>query len=164
MSGILRFCPECNNILYPSEDKAAKQLHFACRYKSFLFDTFFVFWRSNSRFSYQIFMFWRPNRQCEYSEESAGNDEDQCVFRHDVRFILFYSFSRIWWTFCVQTITFCLMSSWTGYICRPWADHCQSCGDERSNPGSRLSVRMWLLWLKRSCILSAARKTELKKT
>ena len=56
MSGILRFCPECNNILYPSEDKAAKQLHFACR-------------------------------QCEYSEESAGNDEDQCVFRHDVTYV-----------------------------------------------------------------------------
>lgn len=31
MSGLLRFCPECNNLLYPTEDKQAKELHFACR-------------------------------------------------------------------------------------------------------------------------------------
>eukprot|EP00271_Cylindrocystis_brebissonii_P017464 TRINITY_DN4554_c0_g1_i1.p2 TRINITY_DN4554_c0_g1~~TRINITY_DN4554_c0_g1_i1.p2 ORF type:complete len:115 (+),score=11.33 TRINITY_DN4554_c0_g1_i1:239-583(+) len=28
---IMKFCPECNNILYPREDKANKTLVYACR-------------------------------------------------------------------------------------------------------------------------------------
>ena len=34
----IRFCPECNNMLYPKEDKENKQLMYACRncdYKQF---------------------------------------------------------------------------------------------------------------------------------
>ncbi|CAJ0577106.1 unnamed protein product, partial [Mesorhabditis spiculigera] len=27
----IKFCPECNNMLYPKEDKANRRLHYACR-------------------------------------------------------------------------------------------------------------------------------------